>query len=57
MDEFPVCKVATIRGIRNVHQEDIRFNTCFVIGCHAAAISQPTNLPGMEIYQRQPDPR
>ena len=50
---FPACQVATIRCISDIQQEDKALQYLFRYWLPRSRY-QPANLPGMEIYRRQP---
>jgi AraC family transcriptional regulator len=50
---FPACQVATICGVSDIQQEDRALQYLFRYWLPRSRY-QPANLPGMEIYRRQP---
>ena len=50
---FPACQVATIRCLGDIRQEDKAIQYLFRYWLPRSRY-QPANLPGMEIYRRQP---
>jgi AraC family transcriptional regulator len=53
MVTFPACQVATIRCLGDIRQEDKAIQYLFRYWLPRSRY-QPANLPGMEIYRRQP---
>lgn len=53
MQTFPACQVAVIRCIGGIEQEDKALQYLFRYWLPRSRY-QPANLPGMEIYRRQP---
>jgi AraC family transcriptional regulator len=51
--DFPACQVATIRCLGDIKQEDKAIQYLFRYWLPRSRY-QPANLPGMEIYRRQP---
>lgn len=52
--DFPACRVAAIRCAGDLNQENIIIQYLFRYWLPRSRY-QPANLPGMEIYRRQPD--
>jgi AraC family transcriptional regulator len=53
MQDFPACQAATIRVQGGIEQEDRALQYLFRYWLPRSRY-QPANLPGMEIYRRQP---
>jgi DNA gyrase inhibitor GyrI len=53
MQDFPACQVAAIRCLGDIEQEDKAIQYLFRYWLPRSRY-QPANLPGMEIYRRQP---
>lgn len=53
VQDFPACQVATIRCLGDIRQEDKALQYLFRYWLPRSRY-QPANLPGMEIYRRQP---
>ena len=53
VQDFPACQVATIRVVGGIEQEDKALQYLFRYWLPHSRY-QPANLPGMEIYHRQP---
>jgi AraC family transcriptional regulator len=51
--DFPACQVATVRCLGDIRQEDKAIQYLFRYWLPRSRY-QPANLPGMEIYRRQP---
>ncbi len=51
--DFPACRLAVIGGVTSLGQEDRAFQYLFRQWLPRSHY-QPANLPGMEIYRRQP---
>lgn len=51
--DFPACRVAAIRGVGDLQQEDKAIQYLFRYWLPRSRY-QPANLPAMEIYRRQP---
>lgn len=52
--DFPACRVASIRCVGDLHHENKVIQYLFRYWLPRSRY-QPANLPGMEIYRRQPD--